>query len=795
MKKILMLALFCALGSTMSFVQGQRKCNTVENQARIEANDREVAGIRARIEAQTARFVDQYQNNGQEVVYTIPVVVHVLYSTSAQNITDAQIQSQIDVLNADFRRQNSDAGNTPSAFSSLAADCEINFCLASTDPNGNPTTGITRTSTTVTSWSTNDAMKYSSSGGKDAWPRGSYLNLWVCNLGGGILGYAQFPGGPAATDGVVIGYKYFGTVGQATAPFNLGRTGTHEVGHWLNLNHIWGDDGTSCSGTDNVSDTPNQAGENYGCPSFPRTDACSGGNGVMFMNYMDYTDDACMNMFTQGQKARMVAQLASGGQRSSLASSTACSGGGGGGGGGTSYCASQGNSVADEWIQSVVIGANSKVSGSNGGYADFTGTTWSLNKGTAYSITLTPGFTSTTYNEYWRIWVDLNGDGDFGDSGELIYDSGSASSAVRTGSMTIPTSATATTTRMRVSMKYNAAPTECEAFAYGEVEDYTVSLDGAAASCGTASGLSASSVTYSSATLNWGAVSGATSYNVQYRAGTSGSWTSTSSTSTSKAITGLAASTTYQFQVQAVCSVTGSYSSVASFTTSAAPSGCSDPYESNNTSSSAAAISINATTKALIGVNGDKDYFKFSTTASTGYKVRIDLSNLAGDYDVRLYRNGSSVGVSQNGSTNPESIVYNSTSAANYVVYVYGYNGAYSATQCYDLQVSVGVSNFRESGVTEVIAKEGSVMVDEGMEVFPNPTKDMLFVQYNIFEAGNANLSVMDLSGKIIVQRQVEMAEGLNQIDLNLGDLANGMYIVRMQTASKITNQKVQVLR
>lgn len=249
----------------------------------------------------------------QRAVDTIPVVIHVVYKTSAQNISDAIVKSQIDILNEDYNRTNTDASNTPAGFSSLAGSMNIWFKLAVVDPNGNPTTGITRTSTTTTSFGMDDNVKYTSLGGHDAWDPAHYLNLWSCNLSGGTLGYAQFPGGAMATDGVVIGYKYFGRNNpQSPAAFNKGRTATHEVGHYLGLYHIWGDDGTACNGSDNISDTPNQAGENYYCPAFPHTDACNNtANGVMFMNYMDYVDDGCMNMFTKGQVSKMVAVLGS----------------------------------------------------------------------------------------------------------------------------------------------------------------------------------------------------------------------------------------------------------------------------------------------------------------------------------------------------------------------------------------------------------------------------------------------------------------------------------------------------
>lgn len=248
---------------------------------------------------------------------TIPVVVHVVYRTAEENISDAQIQSQMQVLNDDFRRLNSDANNTWSQ----AADAEIEFCLATVDPNGNPTNGITRTSTTVNGFGTNDAVKFTSQGGIDAWPRDSYLNFWVCNIGGGILGYAQFPGGAAATDGVVNDYRYTGTNGTATAPFNLGRTATHEVGHWLNLRHIWGDGG--CGVDDFVADTPESDAPNYGCAA----GHTSCGSADMIENYMDYSNDACMNLFTQGQKTRMQALFAPGGFRASLLSSNGCGSG------------------------------------------------------------------------------------------------------------------------------------------------------------------------------------------------------------------------------------------------------------------------------------------------------------------------------------------------------------------------------------------------------------------------------------------------------------------------------------
>jgi len=232
----------------------------------------------------------------------IPVVVNVLYRTTAQNISNAQIQSQIDVLNNDFNALNSDYNSVPALFSGVKANIGITFVLDQ----------VIRKSTTKTSWGTNDAMKKVAQGGLAPTSPTTKLNLWSCNIGGGILGYAQFPGGASSTDGVVIDSRYFGLSGAANAPFNLGRTGTHEVGHWMNLRHIWGD--ANC-GSDLVSDTPTHNTANYGIPSYPHYSTCSGSPVEMTMNYMDYTDDAGMYMFSQGQKTRMAAIFLSGGPR------------------------------------------------------------------------------------------------------------------------------------------------------------------------------------------------------------------------------------------------------------------------------------------------------------------------------------------------------------------------------------------------------------------------------------------------------------------------------------------------
>jgi hypothetical protein len=248
-----------------------------------------------------------------DAIYYIPVVVHVLWNTTGQNISDAQINSQIDVLNEDYGRTNANASATPAAFAQIASGTNFRFCLAHYDPSGNITTGIERRQTTKTEFQTDDQMKHFSMGGLNQWDPDRYLNIWVCNLGPDILGYAETPDVVPHTNtfGVVIAYNAFGRMGTATSPYDLGRTTTHEIGHCFNLWHIWGDDNGTCGGQgDLVGDTPDQANETYNCVNFPKLDTCSPNYpGIMFMNYMDYSDDDCMSMFSAGQAVRMYNEI------------------------------------------------------------------------------------------------------------------------------------------------------------------------------------------------------------------------------------------------------------------------------------------------------------------------------------------------------------------------------------------------------------------------------------------------------------------------------------------------------
>ncbi|WP_224368923.1 zinc metalloprotease [Hyalangium versicolor] len=294
--------------------QYRRTCATMDEHRRLARLSPEYRRRRREIELETRQFIARYADAGLRTgIVRIPVVVHVVWNTAAQNVSDAQIQSQINVLNADFRRMNADAASVPAVFAGVAADTRIEFALAVRDPACGSTNGITRTFTATTGFTmaTRNNVKSAATGGADPWPSDRYLNMWVANFTDTLLGFATFPGGPADLDGFVVRTDAFGTIGTAAAPFNRGRTATHEIGHWLNLLDIWGDDesGAICSQSDECADTPNQGIMNFGTPAFPHVSCGNGPNGDMFMNYMDYVDDAAMFMFTQDQATRMNATL------------------------------------------------------------------------------------------------------------------------------------------------------------------------------------------------------------------------------------------------------------------------------------------------------------------------------------------------------------------------------------------------------------------------------------------------------------------------------------------------------
>jgi hypothetical protein len=273
-----------------------------------------------------AQYATMQSLRASDEVLRIPVVVHIIHNNETQNISDAQVQSQIDRLNGDYRRLNSDANLTRDEFLPVAADTKIEFFLTQWDPEGNPTNGITRTQTSQASfWLSLTDMKSSSTSGKDAWDVNHFLNIWVCNMAIPfinlplVLGFATPPEGapnwPAgsvietpAEDGVVVHYEVFGPNPSLTgtlAAVNQGRTATHEVGHYLGLRHIWGDG--DCTQDDGLNDTPSASEANQQTCDYSTNSCIDVTNELpdMLENYMDYSDENCMNAFTQQQTNAM----------------------------------------------------------------------------------------------------------------------------------------------------------------------------------------------------------------------------------------------------------------------------------------------------------------------------------------------------------------------------------------------------------------------------------------------------------------------------------------------------------
>ena len=629
-----------------------RNCGTMEALEQQLQQDPEMRNRMEAIERHTERYI---QGEGVQfrTVITIPVVFHIAHNGDAlgtnENISDALVLAQLEQLNQDFRKLNSDASLIPSLFQGVAADVEIEFCLAQRKPDGTATNGINRVQTTESSWSYNQIQ--SNLKPSTIWDRDQYLNVWSVLFGGGdanLLGYAQFPGGTANTDGVVVAYT---TVGSLALPNPLGgsyargRTLTHEVGHWLNLRHIWGD--ATC-GNDFVADTPVHNTSNGGCPAYPHYSTCSGSPVEMTMNYMDYTFDACMYMFTAGQAARMNAVLASGGARVSLLSSPGCTPPSGGG------------------------------------------------------------------------------------------------------------------------------------------------------ACAVPSGLNTTNITTSSATLNWGSVSGASSYDVRARQVGTSTWSNGTATGTSINFTGLAANTQYEFQVQAVCGgSTSGYSGSATFTTSS--EGCTDNYEPNNSRSSSLPLSPTGVDLiAQIATSTDNDWYRFANT-SAQRNIRLDLTNLPADYDLRLYQNNTLRRTSQNGGTTPEVCIWNTSKvASNWYAYVYGYNGAFSNTQCYTLRITLSSSAFREDGTTdgEVTELEVPVYVERsGFAMFPNPAADEVTLDVATQADGPVRVSLIDITGKALLLRTYDLAKEDSQITLDVSQLPAGTFFVRVENGETVGVQKLMIMR
>jgi hypothetical protein len=411
----------------------------------------------------------------------------------------------------------------------------------------------------------------------------------------------------------------------------------------LNCKHIWGDDGTSCNGTDNVNDTPNQADENYGCPVFPVISCNNGPNGDMFMNYMDYTDDGCMNLFTSGQKTRMQALFSAGGSRESITTSPGC----------------------------------------------------------------------------------------------------------------------------------QVPPT-----------------------CSAPAGLNVTSITKTSATINWNAVAGAASYNLEWKKNSDAVWTSvTGITGTSHNLTGLVAGTLYDYRLQTDCGGgdLSSFSSTAQFTTT---SDCADQYEANNTLATAKVIPINTAFTAQIATKTDKDYYQFSNT-SAEKNIKVELTNLPFDYDLKLYKGNTLKKTSANGGTANEVIILNNaTVGTDYKAYVYGFNKAFSSTQCYTLKASRSGTAYRNDGSNAEPGEEIDLEVifeNAGFGLYPNPATDQVMVEVPMETEGNVMVTILDPAGKAALTQQKMLTKGETQFVFEVNTLPNGVYFVQVRNGEIAHTRKLVI--
>jgi hypothetical protein len=322
--------LFCFVSSFAMYAQKANRitseqCGTMQ---RLENKFKQNPLLKTRFEIERGRFNSLMTERNAEVierattVQTIPVVFHIVLNNPGI-ITDAQIQAQLDTLNKNFLGLNDDSVKIPAYFKSLFGKSTIEFCLARRTPDGEITNGIQRIKTSKPFFGNDDGIKHTSTGGVDSWDTDKYFNVWITVLSDNLLGYASFPeDGSPEEQGVVIDYRALPN-GSYTS-YNKGKTLVHETGHYFNLYHIWGDDGGACTGTDYVDDTPNQENSTSSCYSGIHTDRCTAsGNGIMYQNFMDYTPDGCMMMFTKEQVNRMETALHS--YRSSLLTSNGCS--------------------------------------------------------------------------------------------------------------------------------------------------------------------------------------------------------------------------------------------------------------------------------------------------------------------------------------------------------------------------------------------------------------------------------------------------------------------------------------
>ena len=723
-----------------------RNCGTQDILEKQNALFPEILKARELINLQTKEITQKRNNTQLRSAINIPIVVHVLYNNASENLTDAQIKSQIDVLNEDFNKQSVELNTTTSIYKNSAANVGFTFCLASVDAKGNTTSGIERKQSTRSSWGTSDIVKFSSLGGLDAWESIHYLNVWICNIGGGNIGYSQFPGGPALSDGIVIDYRFFGRIGSQK-PFDKGRTLTHEVGHWLNLIHIWGD---SQCGDDHVDDTPTHHNANYGCPSVPYiSNSCGTATTEMTMNFMDYVNDGCMYMFTEGQKARMLALFEPNMPRHDILNSQGCG-----------------------FIVPPIVckgATNASVNNITENSASFK---WTVDSNTIQQKLIF--FESTqSSQQFIDLDVKLNG-----------FDCINLKSQSTYYAYILSICKTGDIQNSEVIIFKTLVPPPPKIV------------------CASAKNTTITYITENSSIVKWEVNTTTIEQKLIFFEDTQTSQNiiNLDGNSNNFSLQNLKSQTTYHVYISSTCKSGLVINSEETLFTTLSPPivTCTDKYENNNTRSLSKVIVVGNPIKALINDDKDRDWFYFKTEAHKQYTLK--LSNLPQDYDVKIFNaQGKFINSSENDGTWDETITYTALKSDSIFIVVYGYNGSFDASNCYSLEVSA--VSYQQSATSfgfQNIAQNSKFNTQHSalntVSIFPNPSSDILKISTPETDSDySGNIILFDVTGKVVLNKSVNFDVTRSNTEISVVDFPSGMYFLQINNGIPNNTYKVVI--
>lgn len=763
MKKLHLLFLGLLLliwGQTMG--QNHQRCGTDERIAEALNSNPHLLKERARIDAFVANYAANHSSRSSNGPVNIPVVVHVVSNVPAENISNAQIQGQLQILNNDFNRLNADAANTPAYFALSAGNPQINFCLASRDPGGFFSTGITRTQTTQTTWLPDDSVKSITAGGARAWPASEYLNIWVCNLSG-PLGYAYRPGTAPSdrVDGVVVDYRVFGIT---TSPqYGLGRTLTHEVGHFFDLIHPWGSS-TAC-GTDFCGDTPRANGSfgrgpNFNCPAYPKTPGCPGetAQSEMFMNFMDWVDDGCMNLFSNDQVVRMCATVAPGGSRESLINSIGC------------QPACTWGLYALPWPTGVTFSSatiNWNIPSPTGGgiantgfnirYRPLGNLTWTTTFVTAPATTATlTGLASNTTYEYAVQVVCSTGGTSFWAGGQLS------------------------------PLTFTTPPITCAPDPFEPNNSLLSAFAGLTPGTtawpmicpNTDSDYFQINNTY----LNPDIILNLTALPADYALDLLDANGTLVATSVNPGITPEAINYTNPpvgtYYVRVYSQAGGFSPSIYCALTFGLGNSCNNDGLMNHDIPTAALLSNMDTMVGTICSQLEEDYFLIYGDPGLP-DVDLVLTGLGTDYDLRLLDSlGNPIDSSVTASLTDEQISFSTIGTSPYIAIVYSSQGLFHTSNTYKITVTQQDNSGSKRG------SSSSSWMDE-VEIYPNPAHDRLNIHFEGYGSERLNIELLDPTGRVVYSQTTNVKKGDNQLLLDVKDIAAGSYFLNLEGANQ----------